>query len=84
MLIPSERKVIEKAFKTKVLEEYSAFDGGFLGHSCKFENLHIPLDHVIMEAVNIKTGVPIAANETTNGELIITKLNVYSIACAIA
>ncbi len=77
MLIPNERKIIEKAFKTKVLEEYSAFDGGFLGHSCKFENLHIPLDHVIMESVDIKTGKSISLNESQDGELIITNLDGY-------
>ncbi len=77
MLVPNERKYIEKAFKTKVVEEYSAFDGGFLGHSCKFENLHIPLDHVILEVIDIKTGKLIPAHETQEGEIIVTNLDGY-------
>lgn len=69
-LYSHQRETIEKAFNTKVINEYGARDGGIIAYECPMGNMHITSDTLVIEAINV--------DKTGKGELLITDLFNYS------
>lgn len=65
MLYPEQRKVIEKAFKCKVSQEYGAAEAAVIAFECSKGSLHINSDNVFVENDN-------------KGNLLITTLRNYA------
>lgn len=53
MLLPNQRKQIQKVFKTKVFNNYGLHDGGLTAFECSMHSgMHIDFDRSILEIVN--------------------------------
>jgi phenylacetate-CoA ligase len=74
-LLPHNRERIEKAFRTKIFDQYGVMDGGITAYQCeKHEGYHIGMTKGIVETVN-DAGEPVF-EET--GRIISTDLDNYS------
>lgn len=71
-----QREIIEKAFKTKTINEYGARDGGIIGYQCKEGNMHIPIETLVLEIIDMKTGERVKEGES--GSVVVTDLNNFS------
>jgi phenylacetate-CoA ligase len=76
MLLPFQRKLMEKIFQCDVFDGYGAFDGGTGAFECEeHRGYHIALEKVVMEFAD-DDGNPVAEGE--NGRIIATDLFNYS------
>jgi phenylacetate-CoA ligase len=73
MLLDHERKVIERAFNTKVTNRYGCEEVGLIACECEQHNgMHINAPHIILECVDDNND-PVAFGES--GKLVVTDLN---------
>jgi len=75
VLSESDRAVIERVFGCKVFNEYGCGEVGTIAHECKFGNLHVNSENVIVEIVD-DHGDGVAIGEV--GEIVVTDLVNYS------
>src|SRR5690606_7341950 len=75
VLSESDRAVIERVFGCKVFNEYGCGEVGTIAHECKFGNLHVNSENVIVEIVD-DHGEGVAIGEV--GEIVVTDLVNYS------
>ena len=68
-----QRETIEHAFKSAVVNEYGARDGGIIAYECPKGSMHISAENIIMEVVHYKTFKPLPKGES--GILLVTDLN---------
>lgn len=75
-LYPFQREQIERVFKTRVINEYGAKDGGIIAYECKQGHLHITAENAYLEIVDPVTREPLEIGQL--GELLVTDLNNFS------
>lgn len=75
ILLPSQRRIIEKAFDCEVYDFYGSREVSSIASEChEHSGFHIQSENVVMEF--IKDGEEVAAGET--GAILITNLNNYA------
>lgn len=72
VLTELDRKAIEKAFETRVYNEYGCGEIGTIAHECEYGSMHINSENMIVEILDdngakVKDGVV--------GEIVVTELN---------
>ncbi len=72
-LYPHYRKSIEKAFKTKVINEYGARDGGIIAYEGVDGQMYVTAENLILEIVDPKSHQSLEQNES--GSVLVTDLN---------
>ncbi len=70
-----QRETIEKAFKSPIVNEYGARDGGIIAYQCGKGNMHVSSENVFIEVVDDKNLHGQALGET--GIFLLTDLNNY-------
>lgn len=74
-LLPSQRKVVEKAFCSEVYDWYASREMLTIASECpQHSGLHVASDHVVLEFV--KNGEHVASGE--EGKVLVTNLHNYS------
>lgn len=71
-----QREKIENAFKSRVINEYGARDGGILAYQCSRGNMHLTVENAYIEIVDVNTKQPVPPG--SSGLVIVTDLNNYS------
>jgi phenylacetate-CoA ligase len=72
MLLESERRVIEDAFKVRVSNRYGCEEVGLIASECEHhDGLHLNIDHLIVEFLD-DDGRPVASGE--EGNIVVTDL----------
>ena len=71
-----QRVVIEKAFASKVINEYGARDAGIIAYECPQGRMHVSSENMIVEIVDIATKKPVEPGKS--GLVVITDLNNFS------
>ncbi|MCP4962124.1 MAG: phenylacetate--CoA ligase family protein [Actinomycetia bacterium] len=71
-LWPAWKVDIERAFGSRVIEEYGCNDGGIMAHRCRAGNLHLADNQSIVEILD-PDGRP--CPEGTDGDIVITNLH---------
>lgn len=72
MLIPSERRVIEKVFGIKVTDRYGCEEVSLIGSECeRHEGLHLNIEHLFVEFIK-DDGLPAGPGES--GRIVVTDL----------
>lgn len=66
-----DRKLIEKAFKCRVGDEYGARDAGFIAHECPYGGMHVTMEGIIVEIVDTNGNI---LPEGEAGEVVVTNL----------
>ncbi len=75
MLFEWQRVIIERTFKTKILNRYGSTEVFHIAGECQEQNgLHISMEHIYLEILD-KEGQPCQAGET--GAIVITDLTNY-------
>jgi len=75
LLVPSKRRLIEKAFQTEIIDIYGTLETENVAYECQcHEGYHIAIDCVIMEFV--KDGNAVGPGE--EGEVVCTVLNNFT------
>jgi len=70
MIYRHQRKVIEEAFRAKMVNEYGCTEAGILGMECPNGKMHLMSDNLFIEV--LKDGVPAAPG--VEGDIVITEL----------
>jgi phenylacetate-CoA ligase len=70
-LFKEQRTIIEEVFHTTCINEYGARDGGIIAYECPQQSLHIAMESLVVETVDIQS------NMSTNdsGKILITDLH---------
>jgi phenylacetate-CoA ligase len=72
MLIPAERRVIERAFGCRVTDRYGCEEVGLIASECeRHDGLHLNIDHLYVEFIT-EDGSPAGPGE--EGEIVVTDL----------
>lgn len=71
VLTHSMRETIQKAFNTKVFNEYGCGEVGTIAHECEYGQMHINMENVLVEIVD-ESGA--ALPEGSVGEIVVTDL----------
>jgi phenylacetate-CoA ligase len=71
-----QRAAIEKAFRTRVINEYGARDAGIIAYECPQGRMHLSCENMIVEIVDIATKKPVETGKS--GLVVITDLNNFS------
>ncbi|MGF2685364.1 phenylacetate--CoA ligase family protein [Marinobacter sp. DUT-3] len=75
VLSPSDRRVIEKAFDSRVFDEYGCGEVGTIAHECEGGSLHINSENVIVEVLDDRGN---ACSPGFPGEIVVTDLTNFS------
>lgn len=71
-MYPHERALAEKVFGAEVITAYGASECGAVAQQCRRGNLHVSIDHVVVETLKAD-GTAAAPDE--NGRILLTTLN---------
>lgn len=72
VLTELDRKTIEKAFDTKVYNEYGCGEIGTIAHECEYGSMHITSENMIVEILD-ENGSKVV--DGVVGEIVVTELN---------
>lgn len=68
-----QREEIRKIFRSPVVNEYGARDGGIIAYECPEGGMHLNIENAFIEIIDPETGCEVPAGES--GVLVITDLN---------
>jgi len=71
VLTDTHRRLFEKAFDSRIFNEYGCGEVGTIAHECENGSLHISSENVIVEI--LKDDMPVKSGEV--GDIVVTELN---------
>ena len=71
-----QRELMREVFRSPVINEYGARDGGIIAYECSHGKMHIQAENLWLETVDIRTKQPLSPGE--DGLLVVTDLHNFA------